>query len=169
MRVTVGYAARDETGEPIEGLATESVTVVIGCGQLLPALEAALDGLRIGEKATVELEPDAAFGGWDPAAVIEIAREELPPEAAPGDVFEAEHESGTTLLLKVLDVRDDSVLLDTNHPLAGQRVLFDLEVLAVRPATEDELEQALCRAGLGTLPAAPDVPLGRLSQRGAGP
>ncbi len=163
--VTLAYTVRDEDGEPVEDLPAEPLSVVFGHGQLLPAIERAALGLAAGDRVALRLDPASAWGDWDPGRVIEVDRAEVPEDAAPGDVFEAEHEGGAILLLKVLDVREATVLLDTNHPLAGQRVTIELEVRGVRPATEEELEQATAVA-LATERPLFDVALSRLLDRG---
>lgn len=121
------------------------LAVIFGHGQLLPAVEQAIEGLGPGQKRTITLPPAQAFGERNPAALIEVDRSEFPPDVAPGDHFEVENEKGDLLVLKVLDVADDCVVLDTNHPLAGQRVRIDLTVHDVRPATSEELERARAR------------------------
>ena len=64
------------------------------------------------------------------------------PDVAAGDCYEAEDEAGRPVLLQVLDVSDEAVLVDSNHPLAGQTLRFEVEALEVRPATDQELEAA---------------------------
>jgi FKBP-type peptidyl-prolyl cis-trans isomerase SlyD len=166
--VTMAYVARDEDGEPVEQGPSEPISAVFGYGQLLSAIERAAQGLVAGDRVTIELEPADAWGDWDPAGVIEVDRDEVPRDAAPGDVFEAEHEDGPVLLLKVLDVRDTTVVLDTNHPLAGQRVSIELEVRGVRPATDAELERARAAAGAAARVSF-DVSIRRLTDRRGGP
>ncbi len=163
--VTLAYAVRDEDGAPVEDVPAEPLSAVFGHGQLLPAIERAAQGLTVGDRVTLRLDPASAWGDWDPGRVIEVDRAEVPADAAPGDVFEAEHEGGAIVLLKVLDVREATVLLDTNHPLAGQRVTIELEVRGVRPATEEELERAAA-AALATERSDFDVALSRLLDRG---
>jgi FKBP-type peptidyl-prolyl cis-trans isomerase SlyD len=166
--VTLTYRAFDEEGDQVAASEESGVEVVFGCGQLLPRLEQALAGLMPGDERAVELEPADAFGEWDQGAVLEIDPSEFPAETAPGDEFEAENLDGMVLLFKVLDVTPDAVLLDTNHPLAGQRVRFALEVRAVRPATEAELRVAADRALANSEPPpSPDlVAPGRLLPQG---
>ena len=142
MVVTLSYRAFDEEGELVAASDDDGFESVFGFGQLLPRLEQALDGLMPGDERTVELEPADAYGEWHQGAVLEIDPSEFPAETAPGDEFEAENPDGVVLLFKVLDVTPDAVLLDTNHPLAGQRVRFALQVRAVRPASEEELQVA---------------------------
>jgi FKBP-type peptidyl-prolyl cis-trans isomerase SlyD len=97
-----------------------------------------------GAKKSVTLKPADAFGERDPSATLEVLRDEFPEDVAEGDVFDAEDDDAPDglVLLRVLEVRPDSLVLDRNHPLAGQKVRFDVEVVEVRPATEDEISAA---------------------------
>jgi len=139
LRVTI----HDAEGTPVQEEASESA-FVFGFGHLLPALEAAIEGLPQGAKKAITLAPEDAFGRRDPKAVLEVLRDDFPPDVAEGDVFDAEEDDapdapGGLVLLRVLEVTPDTVILDRNHPLAGQRVRFDVEVLEVRPAESDEI------------------------------
>lgn len=145
MWVRLRYEVFDEEGERAESTAQE-MAYVHGRGVLLPGLEAALDGRRADSSFSVTLRPEDAFGRRRKEAILELDRDELPPDVVAGDRFEAESENGALLVLRVLEVHPDAVVVDTNHPLAGQRVRFELSVLEVRPATPEELaaaEQAL--------------------------
>jgi FKBP-type peptidyl-prolyl cis-trans isomerase SlyD len=151
MWVKLVFDVFDADGEPLQdGSATQ--TAVFGYGTLLEAVESRLEGLRQGDRRTVELSPEQAFGRRDPKAVLEVDRSDFPPDVAPGDRYDAEGEDGRPVLLRVLDVTDDAVILDTNHPLAGQRLRLEIEVQEVRPATAEELEEAEAR-----LMAEPDI------------
>ena len=141
MWVRLRVVIRDAEGEAIEDEPTET-SFVFGFGALLPALEAGIEGLAPGAKKSLRIKPEDAFGLRDPKAVLEVLRDEFPDDVAPGDVFDAEEEdaeSGGTVLLRVLEVTPDCVVLDRNHPLAGQKVQFDVEILEVRPAEEAEI------------------------------
>lgn len=154
MFVRLGYRVFDAEQELVdESDPAIPLTVVAGYGQLLPALERALDGLAAGDRTSVALAPRDAYGARDPHAIIEVDREDFPPDVAPGDRFEAERADGAIVVLQVIDVLDDAVVLDTNHPLAGQRVRYELEVLEVRPAAAEELQRAV-----RLLEEAPDRP-----------
>ncbi len=141
---------------------------MFGYGELLPAAEQAIQGLRVGERRSLELGPEQAYGRRDQQAIIEVDREDFPPDVAPGDRFEAESAGGGVVMLHVLEVLDDAVVLDTNHPLAGQKVRIELEITSVRPATAEEIEEAvrrLERRQSGDQAPDPElVPPGRLLQ-----
>lgn len=165
------YRVFDAEGEALEPDAVE-MGCVFGYGALLPALETALQGKAEGARCSVELASKDAFGKRDPTLCLEVLREEFPPDVAPGDRFDAERDDGTPLVLQVLEVSETGVVLDLNHPLAGQRVRFDVEVLEARPASEEEL--ALAEARLEEEPEngpgeemAPLIEPARLLRRGS--
>lgn len=141
MWVRLRYGARDADGETVEDLEPE-LSYVHGYGALLPQLESALEGHRAGELVRVTLRPEEAFGRRREEAVIELSREEFPDEVAAGDRFEVESAEGALLVLRVLEVTAEAVVVDANHPLAGQAVTFQLELLEVRPASDEELTRA---------------------------
>jgi FKBP-type peptidyl-prolyl cis-trans isomerase SlyD len=167
--VSIGYAVYDAEGERV-GTGEEPLEFVFGYAQLLPALEQAIEGMRVGESKAVSLRPEQAYGRRDPTAVVEVERDEFPPDVAQGDRFEAENEAGDLIVLRVVEVTDDAVVVDTNHPLADQTVRFELDVRSVRPATEAELQAAAERLESGEngslQPEQGLVPLQRLLEGG---
>jgi FKBP-type peptidyl-prolyl cis-trans isomerase SlyD len=154
--VKLAYEVFDGDGELVDGLAPdEPLAVVHGFGELLPAVEQSLEGMTAGQSKTVTLRPKDAYGPRRPDAVLEVDRDEFPPEVEPGDRYELENAEGGLLVLKVLDVDDARVVLDANHPLAGQNVRFELTVLEVRPATHEETARAEARLTRETAEPAP--------------
>lgn len=135
------YRVFDAEGELVEGSGGE-ISFVFGYGTLLPALESALEGLAAGATRNVELSARDAYGERRPELELEIAREDFPPDVAAGDRFELEREDGTEVVVRVLGVSDEGVVVDFNHPLAGQRIRFEIEVLEARAGTPEELEIA---------------------------
>lgn len=164
MWVRLRVLIRDAEGEVVEDEPTES-SFVFGFGALLPALEAGIEGLGVGAKKSLFIKPEDAFGQRDPKAVLEVLRDEFPDDVAPGDVFDAEEEDaqdGPTVLLRVLEVTPEYVVLDRNHPLAGQKVQFDVEILEVRPAEEAEIlaaEEAILAGEAASPPLIPAASL----------
>jgi FKBP-type peptidyl-prolyl cis-trans isomerase SlyD len=144
--VRLAYDVFDADGERVGGSdPDEPLAAVVGYGELMPPIERALDGLQEGASRTVTLAAKDAYGPRDENRVLEVDRNEFPADVAAGDRFDVETERGHRLVLRVLDVSDDAVVVDANHPLAGQRVRFELHVLEVRPATERELREASAR------------------------
>jgi FKBP-type peptidyl-prolyl cis-trans isomerase SlyD len=141
MWARLGYQVFDAEDALVETGESE-LCCLIGYGVLFPALEEKLEGMDAGEQRTVLLRPEQAFGARNPGAQVEVERAEFPVDVAAGDCYEAEDERGRPVLLQVLDVSDEGVLVDSNHPLAGQTLRFEVEAREVRPATELELAEA---------------------------
>lgn len=139
--ITISYQVFDAEGEAASD--REVMGCVFGIGGLLPEVERALDGRVQGDTINIQLQQPHAYGERKPQSIVEVDRDDFPPDVAPGDRYEVENEHGGILVLHVLDVHDDAVVIDTNHPLAGQDVAITVEVLDVRPASTEEIEAAL--------------------------
>ncbi len=143
--VTLSYELFDEDNDVVDRATTgEPLTYVHGYAQIVPGLEKQLAGLRPGDRGSFTVEPEEAFGEHDDDAVVKVDREEFPKgqDVAAGDAFEAEGPGGEPMVLRVLEVHDDCVVVDFNHPLAGQRIRFEVEIAEVRAATDAEIEEA---------------------------
>lgn len=170
MWVKLRVVIHDAEGAPVQDEPSEA-GFVFGFGALLPALELALEGAPQGARKSITLKPEDAFGVRDPQAVLEVLRDEFPDDVAEGDVFDAEEDDGPDapggqVVLRVLEVRPDSVILDRNHPLAGQKVRFDVDVLEVRPAEEDEILAAEAAISEAPEAEAPLIPAASLLRGG---
>lgn len=144
MWARLGYQVFDEEDALVETGESE-LCCLIGYGVLFPALEEKLEGLPQGAQRTVLLRPEQAFGLRNPEAQVEVDRADFPDDVAAGDCYEAEDEDGRPVLLQVLNVSEEAVVVDSNHPLAGQTLRFEVQAREVRPATEEELEEAELR------------------------
>ena len=145
--VTLDYELRDEDGDLLdasEGEDGEPIRYVHGYAMLVPGLEAALAGLKVGDEREVVVPADAGYGEYDESLVLEVERNQLPdPKAVEvGDEFVAESPDGDEIAMNVLEVHDDKVVVDANHPLAGMTLRYNVRVVEVRPATQDEIERA---------------------------
>jgi len=170
MWVRLRVSVFDAEGAPVEDEPSE-IAFVFGYDSVLPALASALEGVPQGARKSVTLKAEDAFGKRDPKAVLEVLRDEFPEDVAEGDVFDADEEGGppgstSPVLLRVLEVTADSVILDRNHPLAGQKVRFDVEVLEVRPAETEEISAAEAALAGDSAPASPLIPADRLLRGG---
>lgn len=110
----------------------EPMPYIQGKGQVFPALEKALAGLKAGEKKRVELLAEQAFGIYDPQKKVTVDRAKVSPDAKVGSML-ASREGGPPV--KVLEMTEKSVVLDTNHPLAGKNVAFDVKIINVERET----------------------------------
>ncbi len=115
---------------------------IVGQGQLLPGLEDAMIGMAVGEERDVTLKPEDAYGEWDEDALEEVAKSDLPGEMdlEEGMPLEVTDTEGDTYEATVYEVKQDSVILDYNHPLAGETLQFHVKVIDIRPATPSEMD-----------------------------
>ena len=121
---------------------SEPIDFIQGLGQIIPGLESALYGMKVGEKKTVVIEPENAYGDYDPES-LEIAKKEEFSEEIPLDVgtfLDLRDDEDNVLSAQIIEEDEDTVTLDFNHPLAGNTLTFEITVSALRPATDEELE-----------------------------
>ena len=139
--VTVHYKLSDAQGNLIEESSEPMVYLHGDYENTLPAIEAALDGKEQGYQGQIQVEPEDAFGDYDPALVKVEDRKRLPEPLEVGMQFEgvAEGVDEEPTIFTVTDIADDKVVLDGNHPLAGMALRFDLSVVEVRAASDEEI------------------------------
>ena len=140
--VTLSYELRASDGELLD---EEGATVAYlhgGFGGIFPKVEAALEGHGPGHEVALSLDPEDAFGDYDPQLLRVEPREAFPDVLQEGMRFEGvpgEEASGELRVYTVTGIADDKVVVDGNHPLAGERVWFRCTVREVRPASDEEL------------------------------
>ncbi len=106
---------------------------VVGSGQIIPGLDSAMPGLSVGEKKRVEIVCADAYGPINPAMRQSIPREGIPDDIPlePGSQLQMQAPDGQVLPVTVVEADEATVTLDANHPLAGQDLIFDIEVVAI--------------------------------------
>ena len=111
----------------------DPLQITIGENTLMPKLEEAIVGMTLGDTKTVELAAADAFGPRQPDAVQTVDRSMIPEgvNVAIGNRLEAATQDGQTMILTVVAVDDATVTLDSNHPLAGQDLIFEIELVAI--------------------------------------
>ncbi|GAA4012141.1 peptidylprolyl isomerase [Actimicrobium antarcticum] len=140
--VTVHYTLSDAQGNLIEESKDPMVYLHGGYENTLPKIEEALDGKEEGYAVELQVEPDDAFGEYDPALVKVEPRDRLPTPLEVGMQFEGLPDGGDddeSLIFTITDIADDKVVLDGNHPLAGMALRFSLKVSEVRAASDEEI------------------------------
>lgn len=131
-RVGIEYTLTDEGGKVLDSnKGQEPFTYTHGQRQIVPGLESALVGKRAGDVAKVTVKPEDGYGKVDPSAQIEVGRERVPPDVKVGSELTGRTANGDTRSVRVKEIRDKSVVLDMNHPLAGKTLVFDVRVLSV--------------------------------------
>lgn len=105
----------------------------VGDEAILPALEAAVIGMQVGEKRTVTLTPEKAYGEHIEDNVVTIQRSELPEDLDPEEdqILEMTGEDGETFPVWITEVTADTITLDANHPLAGETLIFEMELVEI--------------------------------------
>ena len=160
--VSLVWRLEDAQGQLIDEL-NEPMEFLLGGEDLLPKVEETLLGQSVGFEAHLHLEPEHAFGDYDADLVFFEAREIFPPEVVEGMQFDGPPEGSKTpdlnpdAIYTVTEVYDSHVVLDGNHPLAGLALVIKLEVLDVREATDEEIEnRSVGEAGLSVLANTPE-------------
>lgn len=140
--VSVNYKLSDAQNNLIEEGSQPMVYLHGGYENTLPKIEEELDGKETGYSSTIQVEPEDAFGDYDPELVKVEDRKRLPEPLEVGMQFEgvAEGVDDEPTIFTVTDIADDKVVLDGNHPLAGMALRFELSVIDVRAATAEEIQ-----------------------------
>jgi FKBP-type peptidyl-prolyl cis-trans isomerase SlyD len=131
--VKIEYTLKDDAGIVLDSnKGQDPLTFTHGSDQLMPGLEKQITGMHAGEEKKVVLKPDEAFGLADPNAQAEVPKGMLPPEALKvGAQLMARNTSGEQRPVTVKEIKEQTVLLDLNHPLAGKTLVFEIKVLGV--------------------------------------
>lgn len=133
--VTLHYETRDESGNTVDSSYArgEPIKFTVGSGNVIPGFDKAVVGLSAGERKTFEVNPDDAYG-----PIVEDAVRNFPKSQFPeGFIFEvgtqvqAKMENGNNVLARITEVKEEEVLVDFNHPFAGQTLSFDIEIVEV--------------------------------------
>jgi FKBP-type peptidyl-prolyl cis-trans isomerase SlyD len=140
--VTLAYELRSTDGELLDEEGATAAYLHGGYGGIFPKVEQALEGRELGHQLELSLDPEDAFGDYEPELLRVEPRERFPEilqvgmrfEGVPGDASAEE-----SRIYTVTDIADDKVVVDGNHPLAGERMWFRCSVTGIRPATPDEI------------------------------
>lgn len=140
--VTLEYTLSDADGQPIDSSdGKEALSLIHGRGTVFPAVEDAIAGRSMGERLSLELSPEQAYGPHDARLLLQIPRSNFRTDApiTPGMQF-LRRVDGEEYIVTVTAVDEDHVTIDANHPLVGQRLRFDLVITGVRNALDEELQ-----------------------------
>lgn len=132
--VIVNYTGKFEDGEIFDTSLTEGrepIEVKIGAKQVIPGFESGLMEMAVGEKKTVEIEPSDAYGEYRSEMVFDIPKTQFPETVQEGDILSAQSAMGP-VRVKVMGISEDMIKIDANHPLAGKKLFFDLEVMEIK-------------------------------------
>jgi len=112
----------------------EPIEFVLGKGQLIPGFEQGLIDMKLNEKKTITIAKDEAYGDVNEQLIQEVKKSDLPQDMEPkvGMGLVSKSPDGREMNLMVVEVKDDSIVIDGNHPLAGRDLVFDLEVIEIK-------------------------------------
>lgn len=132
-QVSFEYTLSDQSGNLIQSnRGKDPISYTHGENQIIPGLEKALAGMEVNEEKSVRVEPEEAYGPVDPTSFKEVPKKDIPSAALQvGTPLNARAPSGEDVVIHVHEVKNESVVLDFNHPLAGKVLKFDIKVLDV--------------------------------------
>lgn len=146
VHVTLDYELRGDSDQLLDASEADEphpIRYVHGYGMLVPGLESALAGLRAGDEREIVVPADSGYGEYDDSLLVELERDRLPDsDIEVGDEIVAESSDGEEVAMTVVGVRDDAIVADANHPLAGMTLRYTVRIREVRQATAEEIDRA---------------------------
>lgn len=138
----IHYTLKDNQGELIDSSeGQEPLAYIHGVGQLIPGLEKELEGKVKGDKLSVTIKPEDAYGVRSDELIQDVALSNFDDPKAVQQGVQFQMQSGDSIrIATVVEVKGETVVIDLNHPLAGIELNFDVEVISTRPATAEELD-----------------------------
>lgn len=131
--VTVNYTGRLEDGSIFDSSLNEGrepLKATLGQGQLIPGFESGLIDMVVGDKKTIEIPHNEAYGDISEELLVEVPKTQVPEGVEVGARLQTFGPTGPSIV-QVVEIKDDVVIIDANHPLAGKKLIFDLELLEV--------------------------------------
>ncbi len=153
--VTLDYQLKAETGEVVDDSSQTGPMIYIqGAEDILAGIENAVDGLSVGDTATAVITPEDSYGEYDPEKVGAVPHSTFVgiDDLQVGMQVQEETEEGP-ILITIREVNEEQVIIDSNHPLAGLTLNFELKVMAIRDATTEELEHGHVHSEHGHAPS----------------
>lgn len=132
--VRVHYTGKLEDGTVFDSSeGSDPLEFTIGEGEVIPGFENAVVGMEPGQKKTVTIPADEAYGFHQDELIATVGRDQFPDDVKPemGQQYEMQRDDGETFVMTVTEITDDEVTLDANHPLAGEDLTFDLELVGI--------------------------------------
>ena len=132
--IALEYTLKLEDGQVVDtNVGQDPLTYTQGANQIIRGVEAALEGMEVGQAKRAVVSAQEGYGDPDPNAFHEIPKNKIPQEAKVGTQLHGKDASGNEIRPIVSAIKEDTVLLDFNHPLAGKTLYFDLKVLNISP------------------------------------
>jgi FKBP-type peptidyl-prolyl cis-trans isomerase SlyD len=138
--VSFSYTLKDSEGNILEQTdKNEPMQNLHGNQNIIPGLERELEGLKVGDSKSVKVEPQDGYGEYNEEMTFKVPKQNFPPDVTlePGMEFQTQTENGPMVIV-ITEVNDEEVVVDANHPMAGETLHFDVVIDEVRDATEQE-------------------------------
>ncbi len=132
--VKVHYTGKLLNGEQFDSsVGREPLEFTVGAGQMIKGFDAAMPGMAVGEKKTINITPEDGYGEKSEEAIIEFPKENVPGDMKlePGMPLTLSNQEGQPVPVVVVEVKEDVIILDANHFLAGQELIFDIELVEI--------------------------------------
>ena len=136
MVVSLEYTLRLDSAEVVESnVGEELLTYTHGKQEIIAGLERGLEGMKVGEAKRVTVAPQDGYGEAHPEGLFEVSKQRVPPDGLRvGTSLQGQGPDGQAVFPRVAEVKEDTVVLDLNHPLAGKTLHFDVKVVDIRTA-----------------------------------
>ena len=133
-QVALEYTLSDEAGTVIESnKGKQPMSYIHGKSQIIPGLEKELSGMKVGEEKKIQIKPEDGYGPVNPDAFQEVPKDKLPPEALKvGTMLMAQGPQGQGIPVRVHEIKDTTVIMDFNHPMAGKTLSFDVKISEIK-------------------------------------
>lgn len=132
--VKVHYTGKLTSGEQFDSSANrEPLAFTVGAGQMIKGFDDAIPGMAVGDKKTINISPENAYGHQNKDAIIEFPKSNIPEDMKleKGMKLQLQNQEGHPIPVVVTEVKDDVVILDANHELAGKELVFDIELVEI--------------------------------------
>ena len=133
-QVALEYTLSDEAGTVIESnKGKQPMSYIHGKSQIIPGLEKELAGMKVGEEKKIQVKPEDGYGPVNPDAFQEVPKDKLPPEALKvGTMLMAQGPQGQGIPVRVHEIKDTTVIMDFNHPMAGKTLSFNVKISEIK-------------------------------------
>lgn len=132
--VKVHYKGTLTTGEQFDSSeGRDPLAFTVGAGQMIKGFDDAIPGMAVGDKKTINIAPSDAYGEKNTEAIVEFPKANIPTDMKlePGMKLQLQNQAGQPIPVVVTEIKDDVVILDANHELAGKELVFDIELMEI--------------------------------------
>ncbi len=139
-QVSIEYTLKLDDDSVVDtNVDAEPLTLVVGTEQIIPGLEKELEGMKVGDSKKVTVSPEEGYGESNPKALVEVAKDKIPEGALKaGAMLQGQSADGASVYARVSEIRESTVVLDHNHPLAGKTLHFDVKILEISDPPKEQ-------------------------------